>query len=115
MTLGPALILLSFLDTRSKWAERLMVFGRVPFFFYLLHLVVIHLLACSLSAIQGFGWDAMILDVFVTRSPELKGYGLGLLGVYAVWIAVVVILYRPSRFWMHYKKNNPEKWWLSYL
>ena len=115
MTLGPALILLSFLDTRTKWAEYLMVFGRVPFFFYLVHLLLIHVLAWGLSVIQGFGWDAMILDEFVTRSPKLTGYGLGLLGVYGVWISAVVALYRPSRFWMNYKKNNPEKWWLSYL
>lgn len=109
MTLGPVLILLSFLDTRTKWAERLMVFGRVPFFFDLVHWLLIHLLACTLSAIQGFGWEAMILDAFGTRSSELKGYGVGLVGVYAAWIAVVLVLYRPSRFWMNHTKHNPQK------
>ena len=84
MTLGPVLILLSFMDTRTKWA-------------------------CTLSAIQGFGWEAMILDAFGTRSSELKGYGVGLVGVYAAWIAVVLVLYRPSRFWMNHTKHNPQK------
>lgn len=88
----------------------LMVFGKVPFFFYLIHILVI-----PVAAFQGFGWGAMFLDEFVAVDDSLQGYGFSLLGTYVIWAGVVVLLFRPSRWWMRYKKNNPEKGWLSYL
>ena len=116
MTLGPALLILSQLENVSnRVAQWLMVFGKVPFFFYLIHILVIHLLAIPLAAFQGFGWDAMFLDEFVAIDDSLQGYGFSLLGTYLLWIGVVVLLYRPSRWWMNYKKKHPEKAWLSYL
>ena len=116
MTLGPALLILSQLENVSnRIVQWLMVFGKVPFFFYLIHILVIHLLAIPVAAFQGFGWGAMFLDEFVAVDDSLQGYGFSLLGTYVIWAGVVVLLYRPSRWWMHYKKNNPEKVWLSYL
>ncbi len=116
MTLGPAMLTLSVLEgAQNRISQWLEVFGRVPFFFYLLHLLVIHLLAIPAAAAQGFGWDAMVLDVFVSYDNGLRGYGFSLATTCLIWIAIVVALYRPCKWWMHYKKAHPERWWLSYL
>ena len=116
MTLGPSMLILShFEGLQNRCATWLMVFGKVPFFFYLAHLLAIHLLAIPVAAYQGFGWDAMFLDEFVTMDDSLTGYGLSLLGVYLIWAMIVVLLYGPSRWWMVYKRKHPEKAWLSYL
>ena len=116
MTLGPSMLLLSqFEGLQNRFAKWLMVFGKVPFFFYLVHLLAIHLLAIPVAAYQGFGWDAMFLDEFVTMDDSLTGYGCSLLGVYLIWAMIVVLLYGPSRWWMMYKRSHPEKAWLSYL
>ena len=56
----------------------------------------------------------MFLDEFVTMDDSLTGYGFSLLGVYLIWAMIVVLLYGPSRWWMMYKRNHPEKAWLSY-
>lgn len=116
MTLGPALLALTLLertDNRvSRWLE---VYGKVPFFFYLLHLLVIHLLAIPAAAAQGFGWDAMVLDVFVSLDDNLKGYGFSLVTTYLIWIVLVLALHPPCKWWMNYKRAHPDMWWLSYL
>ncbi len=116
MTLGPAMLILSQLENvKNQIYQWIMVFGKVPFFFYLIHLLTIHVLAIPIAAYQGFGWDAMFLDEFVSLDESLRGYGFSLLGTYLIWVILIVILYRPSRWWMLYKKNHPEKTWLSYL
>lgn len=116
MTLGPAMLVLTKLENvKNRISQWLMVFGKVPFFFYLVHLLAIHVLAIPVAAYQGFGWDAMFLDEFVSLDESLLGYGFSLLGTYLIWAMLVVLLYHPSRWWMIYKRNHPEKIWLSYL
>ena len=116
MTLGPSILILTQLENvKNKISQWLMVFGKVPFFFYIVHLFVIHVLAIPIAALQGFGWSAMFLDEFVALDESLRGYGFSLSGTYLIWAILVILLYRPSRWWMIYKKNHPEKTWLSYL
>jgi uncharacterized membrane protein len=98
MTLGPAFLLLAFLDGASdgKWrAAR--IFGSVPLFYYLLHLPLLHGAAVLLSCLQ-YGSAAWLLRGPIFLSAMTKslpaGYGYGLLVVYGVWIGSVVLLYR---------------------
>ncbi len=116
MTLGPSIIILTQLENvKNKIYQFLMVFGKVPFFFYLLHLLVIHVLAIPIAAYQGFGWDAMFLNEFVSLDESLCGYGFSLLGTYLIWVILILLLYYPSWWWMTYKRNHPNNKWLSYL
>jgi len=111
MTLGPAAILASQADRVSGFVkETLVMFGRVPFAFYIAHFFLIHTLAILIGLAQGFRASQMV-TVFLFFP---KGYGLGLTGVYAVWALVVLILY-PFCRWVASVKARRRDWWLSYL
>ncbi|WP_258104425.1 DUF1624 domain-containing protein [Marinoscillum sp. MHG1-6] len=116
MTLGPAMLFLANTEhVTGKVAEFIKVYGRVPFFYYILHLYLIHLFAMALAEATGFGWESMILKTWVNESPELVGYGMNLGWTYLVWIAVVMILYLPCYKFSQYKMSHKEKKWLSYF
>ena len=117
MTLGPSLTVLGLLDGIK--AERgigrvLLVYGRVPLFYYVLHIYLIHVLAIGIAALchQPVSWlwhGAM----FVVGVPS--GYGHGLPFIYGVWISVLAILYLPCRWFMEFKRRHRDWNWLSYL
>jgi len=86
------------------------MFGRVPFAFYVAHFYLIHLLAVILGTLQGFSISQM-MTVFLFYP---KGYGLSLKGVYAVWMLVIAVLY-PFCRWVAAVKARRRDWWLSYL
>ena len=102
-------------NLKGKLVDFFSSFGRVPFFYYILHLYLIHLLALLWAEISGFGWESMILVDWLNVSPALKGYGLPLWGVYFVWIFVILLLYPLCRKFDAYKQAHKDKWWLSYL
>ncbi len=111
MTLGPAITLLGvFEGLRGPLARFLIVYGRVPLFFYLLHLPLIHGLAAGASYFRhnhAFGpW------VFDSPNPGPDGYGLGV--VYLVWAGVVLFLF-PFCYWFAGVKRRSRSPWLSYL
>jgi uncharacterized membrane protein len=117
MTLGPALILLALLDGAK--AERglgrfLLVYGRVPMFYYILHLYLIHILAIVVAWLshQRVSWLWHGANFLLPTPP---GYGHGLPFVYAMWILVVVSLYLPCRWFMEFKARHRDWNWLSYL
>lgn len=116
MTLGPALLFLANSENlKGRIVNFLSTFGRVPFFYYILHLFLIHILAMLAAELTGFGWQSMIMTDWVIMIPELKGFGFGLWAVYLIWIIVIAILYPLCRRFDRYKMEHPEKWWLSYL
>jgi hypothetical protein len=90
--------------------QPLIVFGRVPFAFYVAHLYLIHTISVGLGTMQGFEPRQFLTPVFFL--PE--GYGLGLPGVYLVWLLVVAILY-PFCKWVAAVKARRRDWWLSYV
>ena len=111
MTLGPAAMLLgAFERVRGGIAATLVVVGRVPFFFYIVHLYVIHLIALAVGLIQGFPLHEIAV-IFVYYPP---GFGIGLAGVYLFWVAIVLALY-PACRWFAAVKARRRDWWLSYL
>jgi len=87
----------------------------VPFFFYIIHLYLIHTFAMLWLAYSGRDWQEYILSAAVLRSGSLSSFGLGLGGVYLVWIVVMALLYPICRWYQMQKLNDPSKWWLSYL
>lgn len=111
ITLGPALVVLSFAE-RWKGAvyDVFVTFGRVPLFFYILHIYLAHLVAVGLGVAQGLPTSAMINLFFFF--PERYGVGLG--GVYLAWIFVVAALYFPCK-WFAGVKRRSRRWWLSYF
>jgi uncharacterized membrane protein len=112
MTLGPALILLALFErVHGTIAGWIITFGRVPFFFYVAHIFLIHALAVALAwAMLGdAGW---LMGQFPPKKPAV--WGLDLLGVYATWLCVVVILFPLCRWFASIKQRRRE-WWWSYL
>ena len=116
MTLGAAFL---FLANTEKLKGRIVnffcTFGRVPFFYYILHIYIIHIIAMIMAQISGWGWKKMILSTFIAFEPNMKGYGYSLWIVYVIWISVILLLYPLCKRFDKYKQNHKEKWWLSYL
>ena len=103
MTLGPALILLAlFEQLRGALASFLATFGRVPFFYYVVHIYLIHALAVA----TAFGLTGVL-----TTTPEVN---FNLAGVYIVWLMVVVLLYPICRCFSELKESS-SGWWWAYL
>jgi uncharacterized membrane protein len=116
MTLGTALIFLANAEKlKGKVVDFFSTFGRVPFFYYILHLYLIHLVALLFAELTGYGWQSMILKDWMTEVPALKGFGFPLWVVYCVWIGVILLLYPLCKKFDNYKQTHKEKWWLSYL
>ena len=111
MTLGPAAILCALADRiHGAVKDALVMFGRVPFAFYVAHLYLIHALAIVLGISQGFA-----ASQFLTWNPLFpKAYGISLPGVYLAWILVIAVLY-PFCRWVASVKARRTDWWLSYL
>ena len=116
MTLGFTFLFLANTEKlKGKAVHFFSTFGRVPLFYYILHLYLIHLIALLFAQLSGFGWRTMILEDWVTETPRLKGYGFSLWVVYCVWIVVILLLYPLCKKFDRYKQTHKEKWWLSYI
>jgi uncharacterized membrane protein len=117
MTLGIACLFLSFTEKLKGAAVKVVsVYGRVPMFYYLIHIYVIHLVAMIASAIlPGQDWKIWILTKPIWFTTDLKGYGFSLPVAYLIWFAIVVALYPLCKRYDAYKQANKQKWWLSYL
>lgn len=112
MTLGPILLALAATNrARGRVARFFEVYGRVPLFFYVVHVFVVHALAVGLALIQGGVW----MRVPVVHKPELipEWYGVGLAGVYLAWAIVVALMYWPCRYWARVKSERGD-WWIRY-
>jgi len=111
MTLGPAAMLCALAD---RWTgavkNALAMFGRVPFAFYVAHVLLIHVIAVLLGVAQGFNGRQFFTIFFFYP----KGYGVGLPGVYALWAVVIITLYPYCR-WVAAVKARRRDWWLSYV
>ncbi len=111
MTLGPAIIAMALFDRPLGEVGRvIVVFGRVPMFFYLIHAPLAHLLA-AVAALNRYGANAWKINPFFDP-PSDYGYSLPL--VYLVWAGVVIALYFPCRWYAGLKQRRRD-WWLSYL
>jgi uncharacterized membrane protein len=116
MTLGPSITALALFDRPpGPIARPVITFGRVPLFFYVLHIALIHGTAVIIDYVR-FGWSPLAnrgpWEIQAATSPP--GYGLSLPAVYVVWIAVVFALYPACRWYARVKQRRRD-FWLSYL
>jgi len=119
MTLGPALLVLAYCNGRY-FSQRnpLLVFGRVPFFFFLFHLALAHGFAVLLPAFR-YGFQSFLLlpppSLGGPRAAFPSDYGFSLPVVYSTWLAVVAISYPICLWYANLKNRRRDLWWLSYL
>ena len=119
MTLGPSIIAVALFDRAREagaLARPFVVFGRVPLFYYLLHVPLIHLAAVAFAYAEygRAGW--LFLNWPPPGAPQLEpqGYGYDLWVVYLVWLGVVAALYPLCRWFAGVKRRRRDAW-LSYL
>lgn len=114
MTIGPSIIVLSLIETaQNKFTNVLSMYGRVPFFYYVLHFFLIHVICVVLFFATGH----TAKDIIDTNTPFLfrpQQFGFILSIVYGLWLLVILILYKPCKWFDDYRKNH-RQWWLSYL
>lgn len=117
LTIGSALLFLGLTERLKNGVVNVVsVYGRVPMFYYLLHIYIIHIIAIIASALTpGQDWHIWLLKKPLWFTTDLKGYGFSLPVSYLVWIAIVAGLYPLCKRYDRYKQSNKDKWWLSYL
>ncbi|MEJ7767437.1 MAG: heparan-alpha-glucosaminide N-acetyltransferase domain-containing protein [Chitinophagaceae bacterium] len=114
LMLGPAILLLGFMEkVKNRLTTIVSVYGRVPFFYFIIHLYLIHLLCMAAFYLEGYTSKEIISprSPFFFRPPS---FGFSLLAVYAIWIVIVVAMY-PICSWYNRYKSTHTQWWLSYL
>ncbi len=117
ITIGPSLLAMVYFENRqNRFTNFMTVFGRTAFFYYILHIFLIHFFATIAFFIRGHNFsEAMEYGKKLPFLFVVPGEGLGLAGVYLVWITVILILFPICKWYDAYKTHHREKWWLSYL
>jgi len=114
VTIGVCSLALALLEsTQNKVTEFFRVYGRVPMFYYILHLYLIHVIGVIVFFAEHFS----TADIVQPNNPFFfrpSGIGFGLPGVYAIWIIVVLLLYPLCKKYDRYKSTH-RQWWLSYV
>lgn len=116
MTLGPIIALMPLLETaRGALARTVALFGRVPFFFYVLHIPLIHALALLVSKIRlGFVSTWLFTNHPMGNPEPPDGYTWSLPLLYGIWAIAIVILYFACRWYAQVKATSTARW-LKYL
>jgi uncharacterized membrane protein len=116
MTIGPALLFIALWGNIQNGFSRVVsVYGRVPFFYYILHFFVIHLLATIVFFMRGHSFAEGVGNPASFANFVKAGEGFSLGVTYLIWLGIVIMLYPLCKWYDNYKMNHKEKWWLSYL
>ncbi|MDB5129775.1 heparan-alpha-glucosaminide N-acetyltransferase domain-containing protein [Mucilaginibacter sp.] len=114
LTLSVTLLVLALTEkSAGKLAGFFKVYGSVPFFYYVLHFYLIRALTIVVFFLQGFKTSQIVTpnNPFLFTPP---GFGFSIGWVYIIWLAIILSLYYPCRWFSNYKKTH-KQWWLSYL
>ena len=115
VTLGIMFLLLALAETpMNKPGKIVSVYGKVPLFYFLIHFFLIHLMMVALMFLQGFSWSQMDFASGTFGRPKDVQSGVQLWVIYLIWIAVVIILYKPCLWYGNYKATH-KQWWLKYM
>jgi uncharacterized membrane protein len=118
LTLGVSLVLLAILEGKTQRIfQSISLFGKVPLFYYVTHIFVIHIVATLMVILTGYPWQTMIFTGPTgNASPLLIGnFGLTLGQLYLCWLSIVLLLYPACALWYNFKTRNRKKWWVSYI
>ena len=118
MTLGPGIAVMAWLERfHFSFTNPLIVFGRVPFFYYVTHLLVAHLIAIAMN-LARYGRTSFLLIAPPSMGSRSElfppDYGFPLWTVYAVWVVVLLLLY-PACLSFARLKQRRHNWWFTYL
>jgi len=116
-TIGPALIFLAYVkNTGSRLVKIISVYGRVPFFYFIVHFYILHCFEIILYLTRGHSLAEGAKGVpGLPFKFAIPGEGYSLTIVYLIWVAVVLLMYPLCKWYDYYKLKHKEKWWLSYL
>jgi uncharacterized membrane protein len=116
--LGISFILLGIMEGKNldRW-KPVILFGKVALFYYVMHILVIHMFAIIAVVASGLSWKLMIFTGPIKAgSILLKGkFGYSIGYIYLVWIVTIVSLYPLCVYWNKFKIRNKKKWWVSYV
>jgi len=116
MTLGPIIALIPLLENlRGPISRAITLFGRVPFFYYVLHIPLIHALALVVSKVRlGYVSPWLFANHPMGNPDPPDGYVWSLPLLYLVWAIAILLLY-PACRWFADLKARRDDWWLKYL
>lgn len=115
MTIGPALLFLAWWDNiQNTFTKIVSVYGRVPFFYFVVHFFILHLAAMVIYFLRGHTFAETMADPIITKFVK-GGEGFPLKIVYFIWLAVVIAMYPLCKRYDRYKTEHKEKKWLSYF
>ena len=119
MTIGPAILFIALWgNIKNGLTKFITVYGRVPFFYYVLHFTLIHILSTAAFFMRGHSFKEGLYTTSQGPLPPFNfivpGEGYSLWIVYLVWIFVFVSLYPLCKWFSEYKQTH-KQWWLSYL
>lgn len=115
VTLGIMFLLLAFSERLSAGFKSILsVYGKVPLFYFIVHFYLIHFITLLILRIQGISFSQFEFATGTFGRPKGIESGLPLWGVYLIWLAVVVILYKPCLWYGRYKATHKNKW-LKYI
>jgi len=110
MTIGPSLLFLRFTERPMKWLGRnIVAIGRVPLFFYIIHIACINALSIMVGLLCG-----LPIGTFFGYAEWPEDYNFGLLATYGFWLLVVISLWPLCR-WYNQVKSKSNSWVLKYL
>jgi hypothetical protein len=99
--------------SKNKAGKIISVYGKVPFFYYLIHIYLVHAIMLAIMFLQEFHFSDLSFAPF--RYGRAEGSGITLFAVYLVWICVVAFLYPLCKWYGDYRSAHKEKRWLRYL
>jgi uncharacterized membrane protein len=115
MTIGASLVILATTEKISnKFASVLIIYGNVPFFYYICHWYLIKTINIIVYFASGYKVSGISTSHQFPPTFQPDDFGFGLGGVYLVWLIVICTLYLPCRWFSNYKRTHSD-WWLSYL
>lgn len=117
ITLGLMWLCLALFECQrwSRYYRVLLVFGKVPLLFYLLHLPVIHSVAMVLTYLRGLPIDWLAGSTRPFPRMPSADYGYDLVTVYGIWLFILILLYPICLAYADFKRQHPNLVWLSYL
>ena len=115
LTLGVMFLILAISENiRGRVGRIVSIYGKVPFFYFLIHLYLLHFILMAMLFLQGFQWKDLLFGNFRFGRPEAPS-GVRLWLIYLIWAAVVTLLYPLCKWYGRYKSAHRGKQWLRYL